>query len=330
MLALPEQGMRKSVLKHNCRWTALFDWIEASVLLTQERVSKMEVVDHLCDQSIYIAQESSEYLDDETSESGITKQAFAYEALDVVWEQIEVRQSWLGDGATCRVVDDVIEPLVDWVKSPGFSFCMVLALTELYPTWEGGFLTRGHVEQGDLFEKLSMEALLKHGWEVKLIGWSPIRSLQFKDVVGAVADFVNEPYPVEAMIDLHAERNDAGLDLVCCQRFGDDRAAIPSFFVQCASGKNWKDKTHTPDIDLWADLITFASRPKKALAMPFSFEDGEAFFKSAKEVRGILFDRYRLLGVNCRETQWLTVQLRDELVAWLRPRIAGLLKYDGA
>lgn len=56
MLQLPTVGIRRSVGTHNCQQDAILDWIEASLLFTERRVSKADVVGILCEENVYDSQ----------------------------------------------------------------------------------------------------------------------------------------------------------------------------------------------------------------------------------------------------------------------------------
>lgn len=121
-----------------------------------------------------------------------------------------------------------------------------------------------------------------------------------------------------------ATANEAGLDLVCARPFEDRRGGRPLFFLQCASGANWRDKLRTPDIRCWSKLIDFSNDPQRGFAVPFSLLKDE-FRRSCCSVNGMLLDRHRLLSIPTdKPSGWIPEDLRENLLAWLRPRVEAL------
>lgn len=80
-----------------------------------------------------------------------------------------------------------------------------------------------------------------------------------------------------------------------------------TYLMQCASGDDWTDKLHTPDIEVLKRLITFSSSPQRGIAMPFAQED-EEFSRQCNHVDGMLLDRYRLLSAD--GTDWVSSALK--------------------
>ena len=62
MLALPDNGMSRSIDKHNIAFEYLCDWIEGSILFdeTTDQFSVMDVVDVLIGEDIYDEQDFAE------------------------------------------------------------------------------------------------------------------------------------------------------------------------------------------------------------------------------------------------------------------------------
>ncbi len=118
--------------------------------------------------------------------------------------------------------------------------------------------------------------------------------------------------------------NEEGLDLVCWDPYSDGWGGRPIYLFQCASGEDWKKKTHTPDINMWSRVIGFSNFPSKAFAIPFALLEKE-FRKKSGTVNGILLDRFRLHAC-CEpdEEEWASDDLRSGLLSWLQPRVKQL------
>ena len=328
MLPLPERGLNRSVHKHNCAWGAIFDWVQGTVVLGQERVSKAAVADVLCDAGVYVSPETVDEVAEGTAVG--SKQDLVNNAMDIVWIELGRRHHWLGGASPYAFSADWIEPSRPWDSVPAYAFCLLLALTEWYKGWNTAALGGSYNEQGSLFERLSAESLTAHGWEVEIVGWSPTRPVHFADAVQQVAAFMREePRVNEPLIELYRDNHELGLDLVCRRRFRDERPSLPFFLVQCASG-DWHEKAHTPDVDTWREIVPFAAEPRRAFTMPFAFESDDEFYRGAKRTHVVLIDRYRLLGVGKAENEWVSAGLHANLVEWVTPRVASILAYDPA
>ena len=300
MLALPEKGVRTSTRRHNSRVDVLADWIEGSVLFSQARISMSDVKDELCDHEVYSSQD------------------FAAEFVDILWA--ELRRRIGGGGLAALAIDGRgIERTRPWQDTPAHGFCLVLALREWYSLADGPY-----AEQGELFEKLTERSLRARGWRLLRTGWSTTRVNQLRARVGMIASHLGEA-EIEGGIGRWTRQGakDAGLDLVCDRPFADGRGGRPLFFVQCASGADWSDKVYTPDLRLWEKLIDFANGPVRGFALPYVLGDDE-LRRTASRVNGMVLDRLRLVAICEEGGDWLTPELREELVAWMDGRIAEL------
>ena len=300
MLPLPLNGVRRSVAKHNSRVDVLTDWIEGSVLFGKARVSTSDIKDSLCDHHVYSSQD------------------FAAEFVGDLWAELHRRIK--RGGLTALTIDARgIEPAHPWQNSPAHAFCLILALRDWYSRARGPY-----TEQGELFEKLAERSLHARGWRLLRTGWSSKRVNQLTATITDISSHLGEPQ-VSGGIGRWTTpaAKDAGLDLVCDRPFADDRGGRPLFFVQCASGANWNDKVHTPDLKLWEKLIDFSNSPVRGFALPYVLSDDE-FRRTASRVNGMVLDRLRLVRFPDEPGDWLTPELRADLIAWAQSRIDSL------
>ena len=300
MLPLPEKGVQRSTTRHNSRVDVLADWIEGSALFSQARVSMSDVKDELCDQEVYSCQD------------------FAAEFVDILWAELRRRIS-RGRLVALAIDPRGVECTQPWRDSPAHGFCLVLAFREWYSLAGGGY-----AQQGELFEKLTERSLRARGWRLLRTGWSTTRVNRLRARVEMIASHLGEQ-EIEGGIGrwTRPAAKDAGLDLVCDQPFHEGRGGRPLFFVQCASGAGWSDKVSTPDLRLWEKLIDFANGPVRGFALPYVLGDDE-FRRTANRVNGMVLDRLRLVAICEEEGDWLTPELRGELVAWMDERIEEL------
>jgi hypothetical protein len=310
MLTLPERGMSaKSVTAHNINFEIFCDWIEGNVLLADGEISTTDVVDVLIENHIY---------DD---------QDFAQINVENAWSEIKRRLSWLGaKSEPITLSDSRATSNRTWQEIPAHSFCLVLSFAKLFPEWAEK--NKDYLGQGELFEELTKESMkvLLPGWEIHSTGWSKNHAVTLRDVVDEIIVRVGDAI---GNIDRWAavKAKEAGLDLLCYRSFADGRIGKPVFLMQCASGGNWDEKLHTPDLMVWKKIIDWASEPKKAFSMPYALSDKE-FIKKSNLVDGLLVDRYRLLSASSENSDWLSDPLRKRLIAWLEPRIEDLPSMD--
>jgi len=298
-------GMGRSVEEHNIDFTALCDWIEGCVLFDGDTLSVSQVVRALTDNDVYEDPD------------------LANQIVTSAWSEIEKRQAQLCVGASMEVAGQRIAPHTTWQDSPGHSFCLMLACAKWYPP-SMRQTQREYNEQGELFERLTAEALplLFRGWKVYATGWTRTRVSKINEVVGKIAGLLNES-PGQVRRWVRKEAHEAGLDIICYRPFDDGRVGWPVFLVQCASGQNWPNKVHTPDLHLWGKLVDFAATPRKAFAMPFALVEDE-FRYHCVVVDGLLLDRYRLLAASCEKVDWVSPQLKADIITWVTPRLKNL------
>jgi hypothetical protein len=201
----------------------------------------------------------------------------------------------------------------------------LLSLLKWYPQWARTF-GKDYTEQGQLFEELTKEAVetIYAGWTVRQTGWSRTQSNKLAAVVDIVSAWLNEAKGnVEKWTSTSA--NEAGLDLVCYHEIADGRGGYPAFLFQCASGANWDEKLHTPNLKIWTRIIEFRAQslPTKAFATPYAFLDAD-FTRNCNLVDGLLLDRYRLLSAGLRRKDWVSNSLTKKIKKWAKGRVSKL------
>ncbi len=307
MLPIPTKGFGKSVNKHNILLDVLCDWIEGSVLLQNSVtvLSQIDVADVLLEEERYVEQD------------------FALIGMKDAWSELNKRISWIGSGAAVQIDKKRIRPTrANWRDNPAHAFCLLLSLAPFYDWWKED----SYVVQGELFE-LVTEASFKaqfSDWQVHRTGWSKDNTVKLRNVAIDVAERLGETLgDIDTWDDPYAK--ELGLDMLCYRSFPDNRRGIPVYMMQCASGNDWDLKLHTPDLNKWCDIIHFKNSPLKAFATPFAFVDKE-YNKCVSSVRGLFFERCRLLGALTYNPNWLDDSLKGRLIAWCEPRINKLVQ----
>jgi len=286
---------------------ALCDWIEASLLFDDKTVTKSDIVDILIEYQICH--------DD--------NQDMAHDIANLGWQEFSRRQSWGGIPNSTYITSTRIEHKIDWQEDIIRSFFVYLSALKIYPDWAAPH--RDYSRQGDFFEKVveSIFPAILPGWITYRAGWSPDNTKNLPQIVG---DLCQRLY-TEGAIDLdrwiNPQGNDGGLDIVCYRKFEDEREAMPAIFIQCASGKNWRDKLATPDPDTWQKYLNSAVRPTTGIAAPFVVETKELRIASLTG-QIIVFDRLRMLSAAQQHDVDLDDDLSTELTAWMAPRIDAL------
>lgn len=307
MLSIPTAGFHRSVNRHNIELDIFCDWIETSILFADHNIlSTTDVVDALIEGGVYATQD------------------YAREMVDNGWRELQRRQNWMGVSSSIDVNGQRIRRTKHWRDCAGYSFLMMLSLARLYPGWARRF-GQNYTEQGVLFEELTKQALqgLFPEWDIFITGWSRERVNKLSAVVREVASKVREPVGNIGRWT-REDANEAGLDVLCYYGFRDGRGGSPVYLFQCASGVQWEEKIHTPDLRIWSRVIDFTCEPQKAFALPFAISDDE-FTKVCNRVNGLLLDRYRLLLPSATNSNWVDIGLSARLVNWVENRIDSLV-----
>jgi len=306
MLCLPDSGFQPSVSEHNVELDVLVDWIEGSVAFIDEELSQTDVVDALCENSVY------------------REQDFASERVADAWIELKRRGESVLNGAPFEIDGRRIRRRCAWNDNPAYSFCLLLSIQALYKGWARQFGS-DFTEQGDLFEKLTAECLEWLGWMVHRTGWAPENNSMIKTVVEEVSAHVNEPARMDEIGRWISENGkEEGLDVVCSDPFNDGWGGCPVYLFQCASGGNWVNKLHTPDPKTWRQVISFTVDPQRGFAMPFALLEDE-FRRRAGRVNGMFLDRFRLQSPSADgNVNWASKPLAKSIVQWMRPRVKKL------
>ena len=306
MIILPNRGMSRSVNKHQIKLEILTEWIEASILFSDEEISRAEVCDRLVEEETYDSQD------------------FALEMVDAAWNEIERRRS-LCSGAYALTVDgEWIRRTDAWDSKPAHVFCTLLSISAAYDWWVTEF-GRDYTEQGELFEILTANALeaIAPDWQTFLTGWSKGNTDGFSAIANEVCQLVGDGDPDLDMWNKDRAK-DMTLDILFYRPFPDGRQGFPYFMVQCASGADWPKKVRDPDLSVWSKIIRPLTHPMRGVAIPHCCSERE-FRQYCVKTEGLLLDRCRLLGASQIKSAWLQESVADRIKVWASPRIDKLL-----
>ena len=311
MLALPTFGLSQPTvtptdIRHNVKLEVLCDWIEGSVLFHEEDLSTADVVDVLTDEGIYDNQNDALVI--------VTR----------TWHELRRRLEWIGKGSPFSFIRGTMKRTGSWEENPAHSFCVLVSMPLCYKDWSTGRCDSDYIEQGRLFEALTKASIENQfsDWKVHQTGWTSKNVTNLSDLVNVVATKLGEEkLAIEPWEN--PTGNDAGLDLLCYRPFPDNRGGVPAYLMQCASGKNWIHKLHTPVLKVWTQMIQFVVTPRKAFSVPFALLDND-FKNRCNRVDGMLLDRYRLLAAANHNKEWVPGSLKDEIIDWVAPRLKTL------
>ena len=307
MLQIPEIGFKHSVEVSNVSTNKLADWLEANVLFDEPEISKNSVVDLLLKDQICP--------DD--------KKVLAHQIASEGWSELSRRKRWGGLPENVSITSSRIKIDNGWEDDPIWSFFVLLSVLRIYPVWAKDH--QDYVVQGNLFEKVveTICPALLPGWASYRVGWSPDNSKNIPEIVEELCSriFVKGANNLEDWLEQNSK--DGGLDIVCYRTFEDEREALPVFFLQCASGKNWRDKVGTPNPILWQKYLDSAVQPSTGIIAPFVIEEKELMIEALKG-QIIVFDRLRMLSAVKTGNIQLAAELLEDLIRWLRPRVESL------
>lgn len=309
MLQIPQKNFARSVNEINIQTVTLADWLEASLLFDEAEIAKSDVVDVLLEEQIF---------DDGA-------QNLANVAADRGWAEIRQRQSWGGVSSDLSIAANRLTFDANWSDDPIRAFFVMLSILQFYPDWSERH--RNFPVQGELFEKVAEEICpgLLPGWKTVRTGWSPGNAISINTIVDDLCDRLHTRGNSELDEWISDAANDGGLDIVCYREFPDTREATPTYFLQCASGTNWRNKIHTPNAISWMKYLNAAVQPGTGIVAPFVI--------STKEVRhaGLdgqvtVFDRIRLLQAVYENQILLSDRVKNEVVEWVEQRVADIPK----
>lgn len=306
MLEIPSAGFLRSTTTSNVKTGYLADWLEANILFVASDVAKSDVVDMLIEYQICP--------DDQ--------QDLAHQIAVDGWDELDRRKRWGGLPSSVSISSMRIEASDSWESTPLWSFFVLLSTLRIFPDWARTH--RAYTVQGDLFERVveTICPAMLPGWTSYRTGWSPSDT---KDIRTIVRELCTRLFVSGGNLDnwLETTDNDGGLDIVCYREFQDEREALPAFFLQCASGKNWREKVETPNPFVWQKYLDSAVQPSTGIVAPFVIDEWE-LRKAALVGQVVVFDRLRMLSSARAAGITLPEDLLAELLTWMRPRVTDL------
>lgn len=309
MLEIPPVGFSRSAKKSNVKNGPLADWLEANILFVEPSIAQSDVVDMLIEYQI--CRDDGQDLAHQIAEDG--------------WEELSRRKRWGGLPSSVSINRRRIEAHDSWEDTPMWSFFVLLSALRIFPDWARTQTEQAYAVQGDLFERVveTVCPALLPGWNSYRTGWSPGNTKDIRKIVEELCGRLHVSGAADLDRWISPEARDGGLDIVCYRQFDDEREAMPTFFLQCASGKNWRDKVKAPDAGSWQKYLDSAVQPSTGIVAPFVIEDSE-LRRAALTGQVVVFDRLRMLSSAEEAGIALPEELRVELLEWMTPRVDDL------
>jgi len=243
--------------------TVVADWIELYVATTGETISKAKL---------------SSLLEDSSGEE--TRESF----ISDIWRELNNRKK-LYKNIPFVIDEYAIEPAEDQQPKIAYIACLLIAL---YGP------VNSSINVAKLFERLSCLAVKQYlDGEGIVFGWplEPGEETSIRERIIQVASRLNERY-VESPRETYKDR---GVDVIAWKPFSESRTSQVIILLQCASGKDWRNKTTDLPINAWEQYIHWSNNPIKAFAVPCVIPSRD-WHEVSKE-GGILFDRIRITNL---------------------------------
>lgn len=226
--------------------------------------------------------------------------------IDDVWLEMQMRERLYGQTPPFTVFDREIECAIQWEEKPEYLTCVLL---DLVGNRENVNIT------GKLFEMLSGAAIQNYlGGSFVIYGF-PRGSNTLNDIAQRLSERLQSQLP--------KHRKDRGVDIIAWKSFDDNRSSQVVVLLQCASGRNWRNKLREVNLDAWGQYIHWANRPVKGFAMPTILEKED--FHDVCVDAGLMLDRTRIY----RYTSCIGIadtSLRPKLVKWCKRKLKTIIE----
>lgn len=269
-------------------YMSIADWAELHIATTSDAISKAEIASHL------------EQVTGEEPSEGL---------LSSLWIELSHRHERY-QNPSYNIATRRISRARDMSEAYEYIACLILSLFGAPPELHGGT---------KLFERISALAIKEYvQGESFIFGWPVIEGGEtaIADRVKQVSNLLREKFA-----ESPAERyKDRGVDIIAWKPFIEGRSSQSVILAQCASGRDWRNKTSELPIASWEQYIHWACDPIKAFSVPSIIPDD--LWHDVSREAGILFDRIRILNLLSEGIQ--DVQLRDDLRNWTTDKLSEI------
>lgn len=306
----------------------LADWLEASALVQDAPIPRAELMEELRSSGLALPQ--GESFGEDLDELGIDPDEDSDSALERLSDDIftECR-----DRATLYprnypfVAASGLLTLRKDIPHDGYAFLLIADLGHHYPQLKDAIKADSH--SGRLMEKIVEGALQGLFGRSQRFGWpiEPAWPTSIEDRVAKLAQNLDVKMDaLEGKTD--PADKDRTLDVVGLFEVVGSTEATVAVLVQCAAGKDWKQKLGAPSIEAWSNLLLWKTMLVRAIALPWrlggrrgDWTYGRIFSMSSG---AMVLDRPRLLAGNPDEH--LDPLARDEVAQWWREAVDAMPK----
>lgn len=264
------------------------DWVEFTISYNKSKLSKAQL-------SRYVEEAGGS----EPEESFINN----------VWNELKRRES-VYCTPPFKVESKVVSCVIDWERVPAYLVCLIFSVC-------GG--TQGLSKSAKLFERITSQILELYGeFKTKIFGW-PVRPSDPKDIktrAELLAREMNERF-IEPP---SADKKDDTLDIAAWKPFHDKKSSQIVLLVQCATGRNWEQKSCELRINAWKQYIHWGCAPLCGFAIPFIVEE-KKWIDLARDA-GLIIDRIRIYNILI--TRAADSPFQAELKTWCKDQVAML------
>lgn len=229
-----------------------------------------------------------------------------------IWLEITSRCDISPRGYPFRIFPTRIERANDWQQALCYSFLLLLSSQSFIPS-VAAEIAKGS-KPAKLFEAVTYYALRNYVGNAVMIGFprTGLSPTSFNKCLDYICSCIKEKRTERSP---SSNVKDENVDIIAWKDL-DDRSGKTVVFAQCASGKNWREKTREICFSVWRDYVEFPFEPAKAFAFPYI--DNSNWRRTLQESEGFVLDRLRLSELILDSD---ISGLRTEISKWIEDKV---------
>ena len=182
-----------------------------------------------------------------------------------------------------------------WSRSVAYSFQLLLTFLREFGLSGNPRVWSKLSKQFEILSEIAVQNYL-HGLSLN-IGAPRIGSIPpgFADCLNHVSRMAREhPVNQRHLAYSASTAKDGGADVIAWIPFQDGTPGQAILLVNCAGGKDWKEKKHELDMKFWHKILDWHVPPLQGFSIPFVYQRDEAAWRGFSTHVGIVFDRMRI------------------------------------
>ena len=306
----------------------LADWLEASALVQDAPIPRAELIEELRSSGLALPQ--GESFGEDSDELGIDADEDSDSALerlsDDIFTECRNRATLYPQNYPFLAASGLLTIRRD-VAYDGYAFLLIADLGHHYPQLKDAIKADSH--SGRLMEKIVEGALQGLFGRSQRFGWpiEPEWPTSIEDRVATLALHLDVKMDsLEGKTD--PADKDRTLDVVGLFEVVGSAEATLAVLVQCAAGKDWKQKLGAPSVQAWSNLMLWETMLIRAIALPWRLggRKGDWTYGRIFSMSGgaMVLDRPRLLAGN--PDKHLDPLARVEVARWWRNAVDAMPK----